>query len=68
MAKVQYIRGTHLELVAVACVEGGGEGSDGSTAPVLSKVEVKEFIDYLKSPEKFKELGAKPPKVCNLIW
>ena len=29
--------------MAVACVEGGGEGSDGSTAPVLSKVEVKEY-------------------------
>ena len=28
-----------------------------------AKVEVKEFVDYLKTPEKYKELGAKPPKV-----
>ena len=33
-----------------------------------AKVEVKEFIDYLKNPEKFKELGAKPPKVCCLYF
>merc|ERR1719431_914016 len=32
-----------------------------------AKVEVKEFIDYLKSPEKFKELGAKPPKGAILL-
>ena len=28
-----------------------------------AKIEVKEFVDYLKSPLKYKELGAKPPKV-----
>ena len=35
----------YLELVAVCCDEGGGEGSEGSTvAPAaLSKVEVKEY-------------------------
>jgi spastic paraplegia protein 7 len=27
-----------------------------------AKVEVKEFVDYLKHPEKYRELGAKPPK------
>ena len=27
-----------------------------------AKVEVQEFIDYLKNPEKYKILGAKPPK------
>ena len=32
-----------------------------------AKVEVKEFVDYLKTPEKYKELGAKPPKVGYLI-
>jgi spastic paraplegia protein 7 len=25
-------------------------------------VEVKEFVDYLKHPEKYLELGARPPK------
>ena len=35
----------YLELVAVCCDEGGGEGSEGSTvAPAaLSKVEVTEY-------------------------
>ena len=27
-----------------------------------AKVEVKEFVDYLKNPDKYKALGAKPPK------
>eukprot|EP00095_Tigriopus_kingsejongensis_P000749 maker-scaffold273_size229271-snap-gene-1.20 protein:Tk00749 transcript:maker-scaffold273_size229271-snap-gene-1.20-mRNA-1 annotation:"PREDICTED: paraplegin" len=27
-----------------------------------AKIEVKEFVDYLKHPEKYSELGAKPPK------
>ena len=27
------------------------------------KVEVPEFVDYLKSPDRYIELGAKPPKV-----
>merc|ERR1719429_949921 len=32
-----------------------------------AKVEVKEFVDYLKNPEKYKELGAKPPKGAILF-
>jgi len=32
-----------------------------------AKVEVKEFVDYLKTPEKYKELGAKPPKGAILL-
>lgn len=30
-----------------------------------AKTEVKEFVDYLKNPQKYKELGAKPPKVTK---
>merc|ERR1719328_711109 len=32
-----------------------------------AKVEVMEFVDYLKNPEKYKELGAKPPKGAILF-
>ncbi len=32
-----------------------------------AKIEVKEFVDYLKSPEKYRELGAKPPKGAMLF-
>lgn len=32
-----------------------------------AKIEVKEFVDYLKSPDKYKELGAKPPKGAILF-
>ena len=32
-----------------------------------AKIEVKEFVDYLKSPEKYKELGARPPKGAILL-
>ena len=31
-----------------------------------AKQEIMEFVDYLKNPEKFTELGAKIPKVCFL--
>ncbi len=27
-----------------------------------SKVEVQEFVDFLKNPEKYKKLGARIPK------
>ena len=30
-----------------------------------AKTEVREFVDYLKNPQKYKELGAKPPKVTK---
>merc|ERR550525_120948 len=31
------------------------------------KVEVMEFVDYLKKPDKYRELGAKPPKGAILL-
>ena len=33
-----------------------------------AKIEVKEFVDYLKNPQKYKELGAKPPKVSQRTY
>ena len=32
-----------------------------------AKIEVKEFVDYLENPAKYKELGAKPPKGALLL-
>ena len=32
-----------------------------------AKIEVKEFVDYLKHPNKYKELGAKPPKGAIML-
>lgn len=32
-----------------------------------AKIEVKEFVDYLKNPEKYKELGAKAPRGAILF-
>lgn len=32
-----------------------------------AKQEVLEFVDFLKSPEKYKKLGAKIPKGCLLV-
>lgn len=29
-----------------------------------AKVEIMEFVNFLKHPEKYVELGAKIPKVC----
>ena len=31
-----------------------------------SKVEVQEFVDFLKNPEKYKKLGARIPKGVRL--
>ena len=32
-----------------------------------AKVEVQEFVDYLKQPDKYKELGARPPRGAILF-
>lgn len=32
-----------------------------------AKIEVQEFVDYLKNPDKYKELGARPPKGAMLF-
>ena len=32
-----------------------------------AKIEVREFVDYLKNSDKYKELGAKPPKGAILF-
>ena len=32
-----------------------------------AKVEVREFVDYLKRPDKYKELGARPPRGAILF-
>jgi spastic paraplegia protein 7 len=32
-----------------------------------AKVEVNEFVDYLKNPDKYRQLGAKPPKGAILL-
>ena len=41
-----------------------GKGTKFSDVAGLreAKVEVMEFVDCLRTPEKYKELGAKPPK------
>jgi ATP-dependent Zn protease len=32
-----------------------------------TQVEIKEFVDFLKQPDKFKDLGAKPPRGALLV-
>ena len=33
-----------------------------------AKVEIMEFVNFLKHPEKYTELGAKIPKVCKEVY
>ena len=46
-----------------------GKGTKFSDVAGLkqAKIEVKEFVDYLENPAKYKELGAKPPKGALLL-
>ena len=32
-----------------------------------AKVEIMEFVNFLKNPQQYQELGAKIPKVCAAI-
>ena len=32
-----------------------------------AKLEIMEFVDFLKRPDKYKDLGAKIPKVCVCV-
>ena len=57
------MRGANFTLVDPQ-LRNMGKGTKFSDVAGLreAKVEVKEFVDYLKNPEKYKTLGAKPPK------
>ena len=33
-----------------------------------AKLEIMEFVDFLKRPDKYKDLGAKIPKVCVCVY
>ena len=55
---------TKAEFTLIDPMVRKGKGTKFSDVAGLKepKIEVLEFVDYLKTPEKYTELGAKPPK------
>lgn len=33
-----------------------------------AKIEIMEFVNFLKNPQQYKNLGAKIPKVCATVF
>jgi len=33
-----------------------------------AKLEIMEFVNFLKNPQQYQELGAKIPKVCMYMY
>ena len=56
---------TKANFTLVSPTNKPGKGVNFSDVAGLkeAKIEVQEFVDYLKNPAKYSELGAKPPKV-----